>query len=404
MERQKSDLYPKKKESFIQIIIGVLFGVLAFFVFLLYSKDIFNIKTLTENIPLWVKIVIFIVSYISSVALHELGHFIAFIKNEIKMRALYIMFLLFIKNKGKWNFKFRFNAVMLTGGIAIPYIPEIKSEEELKYYQKAFAKSIIAAPIVTILIPIVFGLISFGIISIYPNNTLKGILIFITTALFIINIFLALSCLIKNELAIGDFPAFKMCKEDKYFMAIMLQQYRTIQREYESKNSYLNRILNEYIKEEFKEKSINIFTLGVIDNSLTISLANKGEALSNIEDYLKYFEENPYVLLNSKLTSVRIVLFSVIEYLAIEKGEFHRAKLLYEKVSDKLNKDKKNKIIEYHIKQCEHLFGIKDNRAFLLDRNNIKVSEEWPIWSIFEEYYEVEDEINEKIFKSRVVN
>ncbi|MGG5461011.1 M50 family metallopeptidase [Clostridium sp. B9] len=404
MSRGKSDLYSKKKETLIQLIIGVLFGVLGFFIFLVYSKDIFNIKTLTSSISLWIKIGIFIGAYIFSVALHELGHFITFIRNGIKMRALYIMFLLFIKKNGKWSFRFRFNSVMLGGGVAIPYIPKIKSEEELKYYQKSFANSIIAAPIVTILIPVVFGLITFLIGITSSNGTLKGVFLFITISLFIINSFLALSCLIKNELAIGDFPAYKMCKEDKEFMAIMLQQYRTMQGEYESKESYLSTMLNEYIKEEFESKSLNIFTLGVIGNSLSITLSDKGDILSNIEDYIKYFENNPYVLLNHKFLGAKVVLFSVIEYLAIEKGEYHRAKLLYDKASETLNNDKKNEIVDYHIKQCEHLFGISDNREFLSDRRNIKPSEEWPIWSIFDEYYEIEESINEKIFKWRMTN
>lgn len=103
MSRGKSDLYSKKKEILIQLIIGVLFGVLGFFIFLVYSKDIFNIKTLTSSISLWIKIGIFIGAYIFSVALHELGHFITFIRNGIKMRALYIMFLLFIKKNRKWS-------------------------------------------------------------------------------------------------------------------------------------------------------------------------------------------------------------------------------------------------------------------------------------------------------------
>lgn len=404
MERKKGDLYSKKKETFVQIIIGIFFGGAVCFLFLLYNRNIFDIKTLTENIPLWVKILIFIISYITSVALHELSHFVIFIKNGINMRALYIMFLLFIKDKGKWRFKLRFNALMLTGGVAIPYVPEVKNEKELNDYQKAFANSIIVAPIVTILIPIVFGVIFSLVIDFFPDNTLNGICMFIILALIVINVLLALSCLIKNELAIGDFHAYKMCKEDKYFMAIMLQQYRTIQGEYECNNSYLNIMLNEYIKKEFDEKSINTFTLGVINNDLNISLANRRKTLSNIEYYIKYFEENSEILAKSNLSGAKILLFSVIEYLAIEEGDIYRARVLYGKVKCQLNKEIKNKSIEYHIKQCEHLFGIKDNKEFLLNRNNIRASEEWQIWSIFEEYYKLEGKINDRIFSNRVLN
>ena len=351
-----------------------------------------------KNIPFVINILIILITYIVLIAAHELGHFFIFKKNNIKMRALFITVFMFIKENGSWKFGFKPNKITAIGGIAIPDVDSVKDEDDFKKIQRSFARALIAGPVTSIL----FGLISVGIvltfILIVKNSYLSSMLFTIAFSIVMITLFIIITSFFKNEIVIGDFPAYKMAKIDEFFVAIQYYHYAFFSTNFEKvreENKYLKFVLYKGLAKKLEEKNLHIYTLQIIDTLLVEYLAGViKEIPEELDNYVDFLLNNDKAFNKVKDSEqVMILWFNIVRLLYINRCDKERAVELFENI--KMMVDEENMVVKYKIKQTEHLLGIKDNSEYLKEKKNISISSADGLYKNFEGYYADEMKLNE---------
>ena len=119
--------------------------------------------------PWWAHVLVVIGAILLTLTIHELTHAIAFSILGIKIKAIYILIFMFIRKQKFFTIKINPRLIVLLGGLVVPLLPPVKSDEELEELSKKIAKSLIAAPIASI----VFGflwVLAFILILIFSSS------------------------------------------------------------------------------------------------------------------------------------------------------------------------------------------------------------------------------------------
>ena len=220
----------KKINYLILILIGFMIGIIV--AASIHNHDIKNIW--------WAHIIVVFVAIFLSLTIHELTHAFVFSINKIKIKAVYLFMFMFIR-KGK-IFKIKVNPklLILGGGLVIPLLPPITNDEEFKDVGNKFAKSLIAAPIASI----VFGFLTFVVflllLFLSNNLILISIMMTATIVILILTILVILASSGANEHAAGDFVAYKKVKEEPDYLLQVVSSYMMFNPEaYELSKDYL---------------------------------------------------------------------------------------------------------------------------------------------------------------------
>ncbi|MGF7184868.1 ABC-type multidrug transport system fused ATPase/permease subunit [Desulfitispora alkaliphila] len=338
-------------------------------------------------------------SFFFAIAMHELGHFISFIRNGIRMRAVFVSMFLFIKQKGRWTLKIKPNKFTNFGGIAVPELNFIEDEEDFKRVQDAYARAIVAGPLASIFTWVSAVLFTVLAILLGVGNYVASILFTITIALTIITLLLIFNSFSKNGAVIGDFPASILYKHNRFFAAIQLYQYGVLSSDYDRvrrENKFLRELICDELEEKFKEKDTTPLTLKILDNFIVEYLSGVSNAMPQVVwDYIEFLLDNPDRMNETRKSEVTLLL------------QFHMVRLLYtnentEKKAVELYKDLKSvvgnsSIEEYLIKQTEHLLGLAQYDEYLKNEENIKISAAQDVWKHFEGFLADEIRLNKKI-------
>lgn len=386
------------KSSFIVktifVIIGMMFG---FFIGIISAR---GIKIPFEFIapPAYLTIMILVITYIVVIGIHELGHFISFVRNGIKMRALFITIFLIIYENHKWRLKIRPNNITAFGGIAIPEVMPVKDEEQFKRLQQAYARAILAGPITSIIAWLVLSLAIVPMIILGQNIYINSILIIFMLSITGTTLLIIIASLLKNEIAVGDFPAYSLAKNDRFFLAMQLYQYVLFSSNPETnrrKNTFLKGIICEGLVEKLKKEDTHIFTVNIIDAFLVEYLAGFSELPKVVSDYIDFFLKNPELIRQSKASeAVQLLRFHIIGWLYRDENTRDRAMGLYDEIMAEMGR--KTPVQKYLIKQIEHIMGIADNSKYLENINNIRTSSAHGLWKNFEGYYIDEMSLNQQ--------
>ncbi len=388
-----------KKKYTLGGILSIIGGMAIGFVATATNFRFFNvISDEYTSLPLWGNILVIIIMYFFSVAVHELTHFITFIKNGVKMRALIIGFLCFLYDGEKWRLKLKYNNVTSIGGIAIPNLGVIKDEEEIKKLQQGFARAIISAPIASIILGITYPIIFIPIMHSVQSVILKSIIYTSVVTVIIAAIIITLSSFAKSELAYGDFPAYKESKNNRFFILVQLYQYAIFSTKHDEvrrNNTYLKEVIVEELERKYMDKATDIFTLGVIDTLIVEYLVGIIDSIPKVvQDYVEYFTENYDILTSKKsIENCKILGFHIV-YLLESQGEREKALSLYDKLRENAPE---SHVMEYYKKQTATLLRLEDHREFLRDKSNIKTSSAFSLWNIFEGYYVDDMKLNSRI-------
>lgn len=348
-----------------------------------------------RKLPLYIKIISFLFAYILSLWVHEIFHVLAYKLNKINIRAMLVFFICLIKDRGKWKFQFKVHPFLM-GGLVIPDLPSINDEETYKQLRKISSRVAIAGPIGTI---VLYVLVSIFAIQAYLNDNLSlslSLVALFHIHLTIICAIILVTSFIKHEFFLGDFCQYRIFKKDDRLSAVLL--YRELQAasnyiQVRSNSYYLLNKIDTYLQDEYKLKSTSSYTLEIIENELCLYLSENTALKEIVLSYIKFLSENEDTLLfNAKDSETsKILLFRIINFLALDIEKKQQAKILFNKLVSTIIH--RNRIMTYYIKQSEHLLEIKDNEEFLKSRKNIKTSSMWPIYSLFPSYYEEEVKI-----------
>lgn len=384
----RKEMKEKIVKSLVIIFSIILGGAVGFFI--AYNKDNNVIpKEYTGN-PILLNIFLFLLVFFISIALHELAHFFTFIKNGIKMRGLIILGLTFIKKNGKWKFSFRWQLLNMLGGIAIPSLHKIDNDKEYEKVRIAMANSIIAAPIVNILIGVASLLIGIPLMK-YSPTYLKPTMAILVVFFIIISILTTISCLVKNDIVIGDFPAYKLFKNDEFFSIVQIYQYITLAengRELRKDNIFLREKLIFQLEKMYDKKDTSMFVISSLDmliQEYLIGVIN--EIPEVVIKYSNYFIKNKDSLNKDEKHEWKNIFLIHLLYLLNELEKKEEAKNLYRMLLERLPN---NEVYNYYRKQIKHVLKIEDNSEFLKEKKNIKANTLYFLWSLLDLYYEDE--------------
>lgn len=378
---------------FIKLLCGFGFGGLIGMI----ASGGFKLPVEYTALPVYVNIAIIIFTYLFAVSAHELGHFISFIKNGIKMRALVVSIFLFIKENGRWRFKFGPNKITLIGGIAVPDLGVVKNEADFRRLQIAYSKAIIAGPLTSITLWIVVCIIIVPIILTVANIYLKSMLFTFLVSLTLTTIFLIVTSFFKSEIAVGDFPAYTLTKNDSFFTAMQLYQYAFLSSDPEStrrENKYLKDMICEGLSKKLNIQDVNIYTLNIIDTLLVEYLAGVSDKLpQTVSKYIAFLLDNPHLLKSIKESEITLLLrFHIIRLLYTNEDTKQKAKELFYELKGEIKRV--TPVSNYLIKQAEHFLGLADHSEYLKNKNNIRVSAAHGLWKNFDGYLIDEIKLN----------
>lgn len=378
-------------------ILGGLFGGAIGFSFAFFDDK----NNIISNINIFELCLFFLLAYYVAVVVHELTHFIVFKINKINMRALLIGPLIFIKKDSKWTFKFKFTKIFSAGGIAIPDIDIISNEKDFVTFRNGFSKALIAAPIASIIFNIVFALLTFIFKSLFNSPIINHYMNIFLIMLSLATLLITISSMMKNEIAIGDYQAYFAAKKDRNFVLLNLYQYIMFSTKYntmESK-SFLIENLDKYFEEASKSKLIDLYLLSSVDNILYDYLTDKIDSIpQGAKNYIDFTMDN-LDLIYDKLKQKEvpsIFLHHIVFYLAFIKDNKVDAIEFYSKISRKIKVD--TPILKYYDLRANHLLGLQNNFSYISDKTNIKTSSLYELLSLFDNYYEDEYSLYDKIY------
>lgn len=358
-----------------------IFGVLYFFIFafflgffytlLVYQGIWSKISQSLSLIPLWAYPLWLLFSFYLTLTLHELGHFFAFLFQNIKIRALYITMFIFYRDQKGWKFSINPKLWALAGGLVVPDLGEMNDEETYQKTVKSFAISLWVAPIVTIAF-LIISIISTLLITIFSsNNTLIGIFIINTVFVSLLSTLYIYSFKLSNPMFYGDLVAYKKMKEDPVFQLIQVSQY-TLFSLHESKLT--NDFLFKKIEETIKQTVLNhtLFHTLLLTQYIEDVLVNKYPIDPQIEHKLRHLNIQPYLRSEQGFMLVNDLIY--FHYVNKDVAlSYHLLNQTYSQTYPKLNE----KLFNYMRKKTYHLVHLEDNQAFLDNKDNLYLGIIW---------------------------
>lgn len=358
-----------------------IFGVLYFFIFafflgffytlLVYQGIWSKISQSLSLIPLWAYPLWLLFSFYLTLTLHELGHFFAFLFQNIKIRALYITMFIFYRDQKGWKFSINPKLWALAGGLVVPDLGEMNDEETYQKTVKSFAISLWVAPIVTIAF-LIISIISTLLITIFSsNNTLIGIFIINTVFVSLLSTLYIYSFKLSNPMFYGDLVAYKKMKEDPVFQLIQVSQY-TLFSLHESKST--NDFLFKKIEETIKQTVLNhtLFHTLLLTQYIEDILVNKYPIDPQIDHKLRHLNIQPYLRNEQGFMLVNDLIY--FHYVNKDVAlAYHLLNQTYSQTYPKLNE----KLFNYMRKKTYHLVHLEDNQAFLDNKDNLYLGIIW---------------------------
>ncbi len=324
----------------------------------------------------------FIFAFYFTLTLHELGHFLAFYFQGVKLRAIYLTVFVFYKNKSGWRFKVKPKLWVLFGGLVVPEIGEVNSDEEFDKLKDKFARSLMAAPIVTISL-LFLTWVGFGCaLAFSQNEALIGILAINSIYVTLLSALYIYTFTISNQMFYGDFIAYKKIKKDAVFQLITINQYRMFSLDESSETT--NFLWNK-TKECLTSITLtpSIFHCALLDSYLD-GVINQGEKIDLVVDKkIRGLNIATYIRSEQGLS----LAYEIAHYF-YKLGEVQRAYQVFETINRRVSKKLDSKMRDYLRKRSSHLLHIKYYRSFLDNKENYYVGHAW-IFDVLVDPYEM---------------
>lgn len=312
-----------------------------------------------------------IFAFYFSLTLHELGHFLAFVFQKIKIRALYLTVFVFYKNEKGWHFTVKPKLWVLGGGLVVPDLGKIENDEDFNRLKKRFSRALIAAPIVTISV-LFISIISFVVVLIYSSNAhLIGILSILAIYITLLSSLFIYTFTLHNTMFYGDFVAYKKMKTDPIFQLTQINQYTMFSMvETEKTSQYLFEKTRDILKEINIDSSM--FHTMLLTSYLDNIIRGDEEVDPVIDSKIRALKLSPYT--NSEHG---IYLVYDICYYYYKKKEVAKAYQMFEDIKRRTGKKLNPKLVDYLQKKTMHVLNIEYQDAFFSDNENYFIGNGW---------------------------
>ena len=359
-----------KKRRWIYLPI-IVFLIGCIYTILIYNGIWFKLTSGLKSLSLIGYLLWFIFAFYFTLTLHELGHFLAFHFQKVKLRAIYLTIFVFYKDSKGWHFTIKPKLWILLGGLVVPDLGEIKNEEEYKSLSSKFSKSLIAAPIVTITL-LILTLVTFVLLMIFGTHThFNGIFTINTLYITLLSLFYIYTFKLSNQMFYGDFVAHKKMNSDEIFQLAEMNQYTMFSSE-ESEESV--RFLWEKSKTIIQDKPVSttMFYIMILTNYLDGIIRNDYEIDEKIDEKLKGLNLSALCRTEHGLSIAYDLCFYDYKKGLVEQA-FKRFELIQRKTGKKLDE----KMVLYLRNKSAHLMHLEDQSLFLSDRENIYIGSAW---------------------------
>ncbi len=347
-----------KHPILISIIIGLLYGF--FNTLMIYEGFYKHFNKGLSAIHWTIHILMVIISLFLVIFAHELGHFISFLKNGIKPKAMYVLGIAFVDDRG-WKVRFVPRFLLFIGGIVIPEHVSIDSKEKEDAMVNIFKKVLLAGPKASIIYGVSIFVLWIGMLftSFYTINGLLFTMMVVTTVMTILAL---LSSKLARAGMYGDFAANKAFDTDKIFRLTYLIQLTTLlDHDIESMNYFWPKIVQTLEQTSNIKGSLSMNLLGQYLNEVVF----EGRiACIGIENRLKTF------IRKTPRNEDSFILYLNIIYYYEYMGQRDKVIELINKL-DTSKVDIDSKVLMYYLKLTNHLLHIKDETEFLNNPKNI---------------------------------
>jgi hypothetical protein len=326
----------------------------------------------------WAHILIVLATIFITLAVHELTHAFIFSINKIKIKAVYLFMFMFIRKGKCFTLKVNPKLLLLGGGLVVPKLPPITNDDELDVVKDKLAKSLIAAPIVSIIFGFLMFIIFLLLLFLSPSLPLISYMITSTFTILILTVLVIIASSASNEMAAGDFVAYNKVKNEPDYLLQVI-------------SSYIH--FNEEAKELSQEYLLNNKITYLLNHGLNYNIVT----YSYIIDYLEavIFEnykrnhvlENQILSLNRNIlnrTNEGISVLFLISYLHYISGDDVKTFELLTFLEATDNPKVSEKHLTYELKKAHHLLNISDELDFLKNKKNLEIGLNWIFEPLFD--------------------
>ncbi len=349
--------YVKKYRFLIFLVICFVLGFVSMPLFHGgYMEHIFRGFT---KVPLYLHFLLFIGLYFLSLTLHELTHLFSFVFSGYKNDVIIILFLIFYKNNNKWKIKIDFRLLALGGGLVMPNLGRIESENDFNKAKKATLISLLAAPLFTLISGILLFLLTF--IFFYKIPFLVPIAFY---TLLLSLLFTLLSSKSTDQIY-GDFKAYQKVKSDSAFALLIISQYTDDLTAYQRGKMELHIQNQNPIRTDMISASFFLILL-------YYALYETDEVDLLMVEKVSYFLKRPssfnrFLNLRSQIELPQTIIF----YLDRLNYKNEALKLM-NSFLDFINNSKLNKKVKTYItKQTRHILKLSNESVFINDIKNM---------------------------------
>lgn len=354
--------------KYLRVITVILLGLIALMIGVLISSIIHNHES---NNLWWAHILVVLGTLFITLTIHELNHAFMFSIQKIKIKAVYLFMLMFIRKNRHFIVKINPKLIILGGGLVVPLLPPVTNEEELEMLGQKISKSLIAAPIASI----VFGFIVFVsfmlILFLSTNEILISLMISAVLTVLILTVLVIVASSAASDLASGDFIAYKRVKSDPDFLLSVISSYINFNPEAEelSHEFLFNKKINYLLS---SPNNYNLISYSFIIDYLHEVVFENGQRNSSLD--FKLLQLNKYSLSSS---NEGITVLFLIVYLRYIIGDRDEALTLLEWLKTLNNKHISSKHLEYEVRRANQILNIGDELEFLTNPKNLYIGTNW---------------------------
>lgn len=352
------------------ILIGFA-AILGFtFSFLKHNGYWFKLTSGLKTIKWYLYPVIILFNFFIVILIHELGHLFSFVLNKIKIRALYVLvFVLMRKENNKWKFKIYPKHIKLLGGIVVPNLGEIKTEEDFNRTRTAFSKALIAGPRTSVGY-LILSIIVFVLIWFLTNLNLLAALLFINAVITsLMTVLIVLASKVNTNEIYGDYVAYDKFLTDDRFALLQLIQYRSFST---IEDEETDKFLYDYLTNFYKSSTLSyhLFDLVLASNLLNFYLEDENIENSSVNRVINYYSINRLASSKNGLELAYLISAYYYKNNNAEKA-FQTFKLIQVSNNKHIDEDKQL----FLFKQYEHMLNLNNNEKYFSENKTMMLEE-----------------------------
>jgi len=370
------------------LVISILFGIGIGTFMIEFEID----KLFEHRIGYATIIGLFVLAMLFSVTLHELSHAFYFWINKVPLRFVAVFLFGFYKDDKKWKFIFYPNKITINGGIAIPDLPVINNESQFKKIRKVYSRALLFAPIISfveaILAMVAYATLLFSeLITKYTNTS-----VFLVFCIFA-GLTMFFSSFLKAENIYGDFPAYKLYKENDKKTILQLGEYLIFANNWKQKIMDSDWLVDEILKYARRANAEpgDSTNLGMLDWVIQMEYLGVFELDDEINETLKLMFEENKILSEYPQSEERDIFYFHMIYKLLKDGQVEKCVL-----QERMNQSSKKLLKgmpsnEYYTRLTKHLLYDCDYTEWL--NKNMNPSSSFTLMSLFEPVKEIERRI-----------